>query len=105
MVDIMVWGFPCTSYSIAGKRLGLDDPNTGDLFHEGLRVLKEVMPEWTIVENVKGLLSIDDGETIKMILRDLSEAGYAITMDLINTKSYGVPQSRDRVFIIGKRID
>lgn len=104
-VDVLAWGFPCTSYSVSGKRLGLDDPNTGDLFHEGLRILQEVKPKWTFIENVRGLLSIDKGETIRMILRDLASAGYRIDMDCVTTEDYGVPQSRERVYIIGERID
>ena len=105
-VDILVWGFPCTSYSIAGLRKGMDDERTGNLFHEGLRVLKECMPKYTIIENVKGLLSIDEGKTIRLILKDLTEAGYMLTMNVVNTKDVGgnTPQSRERVFIIGKRI-
>ncbi len=106
-VDILVWGFPCTSYSIAGLRKGMDDEKTGDLFHEGLRVLKECMPEYTIIENVKGLVSIDDGKTIRLILKDLTEAGYMLNMNIVNTKEHGgnTPQNRERVFIVGKRID
>ena len=104
-VDILVWGFPCTSYSMAGLRKGMSDEKTGDLFHEGLRILKECMPEYTIVENVKGLLSIDDGKTIKLILKDLADAGYMLNINIVNTKNHGVPQNRERVFIVGKRID
>ena len=59
-VDVLVWGFPCTSYSIAGLRKGMDDEKTGDLFHQGLRILKQCKPKYTIIENVKGLLSIDN---------------------------------------------
>ena len=104
-VDVLVWGFPCTSYSIAGLRKGMDDEKTGDLFHQGLRILKQCKPKYTIIENVKGLLSIDNGDTIRLILREISNAGYKITMDVINSKDYGIPQNRERIFIIGKRKD
>ena len=100
-VDVLVWGFPCTSYSIAGLRKGMDDEKTGDLFHQGLRILKQCKPKYTIIENVKGLLSIDGGKTMELIMRDLREAGYFCHYEVINSKDYGIPQNRERVFIVG----
>lgn len=100
-VDVLVWGFPCTSYSIAGLRKGMEDEKTGDLFHQGLRILEQCKPKYTIIENVKGLLSIDGGKTMELIMRDLREAGYFCHYEVINSKDYGIPQNRERVFIVG----
>lgn len=104
---VLVFGFPCQSFSIAGKRLGLKDPKNGNLFFEGARVMKECMPEYAIIENVVGLASDDKGETIRIILRTLTSIGYSCNMNIVNTKDVGgqTPQSRNRIFIVCKRID
>jgi len=101
-IDLFVWGFPCTSFSIAGKQLSFNDPNTGDLFFQGVRLMKEMKPKFAIIENVKGLLSIDKGNSIKTVLRTLASLGYEITFDVLNTKYIkgNVPQSRERIYII-----
>ena len=106
-VDIIFFGFPCTSFSIAGKRLGLNDPKTGNLFFQGARIVKEVMPEYVIMENVAGLLSDDKGETIKTILKTMYQIGYKCNMNIVNTKDVGgmTPQNRQRVIIVCKRIE
>lgn len=100
-VDVLVWGFPCTSYSIAGLRKGMDDEKTGDLFHQGLRILKQCKPKYTIIENVKGLLSIDNGNTAKEFIQALRNAGYYCHYEIINSKDYGIPQNRERFFLVG----
>lgn len=104
-VDLFVWGFPCQDYSIAGKRAGLEGQR-GTLFYEGARITKEMRPKYFIAENVKGLLSSNDGkdfETIMDILRH--DVGYHFTYAVLNTKDYGIPQNRERVFIVGFRDD
>lgn len=102
--DMLCFGFPCQSYSVAGKRLGMKDER-GLLFYDALRILKEKKPKYFIFENVQGLLSIDKGKTIEHILELLSSAGYEITMDLINSKDMGIPQNRVRLFCLGRRVD
>ena len=102
-VDVLVYGSPCQSFSIAGKRLGTADER-GQLIYSAFRILEEVKPKMFVYENVAGLLSIDNGETIKNMLREWGRLGYKITMDLINSKDYGIPQNRLRLFVVGKLI-
>lgn len=102
--DILVGGFPCQTFSIVGRRHGLKDPR-GQLFYEMVRLLKDKRPKAFIAENVKGLLNIDKGETFRLILEEFGKAGYAVTYKLLNAANYGVPQKRERVFIIGIRND
>lgn len=98
--DLLVGGFPCQAFSIAGKRGGFDDTR-GTLFFEIARILKEKQPRLCVLENVKGLLSHDNGRTIKIILTTLTELGYDLQWQVLNSKNFGVPQNRERVFIIG----
>lgn len=98
--DLLVGGFPCQSFSIAGKRRGFDDTR-GTLFFEIARILKDKQPKYFILENVKGLLSHDNGNTFKTIIATLTELGYDIQWQVLNSKNYGVPQNRERVFIVG----
>ena len=98
--DLLVGGFPCQAFSIAGKRLGFDDTR-GTLFFEIARCLKEKRPRNFILENVKGLLSHDNGNTFKTIISTLVELGYGIEWQVLNSKNHGVPQNRERVFIVG----
>ena len=93
-------GFPCQSFSIAGKRRGFQDTR-GTLFFEIARILKAKRPNYFILENVKGLLNHDKGETFKIILQTLDELGYEYQWMVLNSKFFGVPQNRERVFIIG----
>ena len=101
--DLMTFGFPCQSFSIAGKGLGFSDPR-GTLFFEAFKILKVKLPKYFIFENVKGLLSHDNGNTIRVILEHLGTIPYEITMDILNAKDYGIPQNRERIFCIGKRV-
>lgn len=98
--DFLVAGFPCQSYSIAGKRGGFDDTR-GTLFFEIARVLKDKRPRYFLLENVRGLLSHDHGQTFQTILKVLTDLGYHIQWQVHNSKYYGVPQNRERIFIKG----
>ena len=98
--DLLCAGFPCQSFSIAGKRRGFEDTR-GTLFFEICRVIRAKRPRYLLLENVKGLLSHDDGSTFETILRALDELGYDCQWQVLNSKDYGVPQNRERVFIVG----
>lgn len=98
--DLFVGGFPCQAFSIAGKRGGFDDTR-GTLFFDCARILKEKQPRNFILENVKGLLSHDNGRTFKTIINTLIELGYCVEWQVLNAKNFGVPQNRERVFIVG----
>ena len=100
-VDIICGGFPCQAFSIAGKRKGFLDETRGTLFFEIARATKEIKPPLLFLENVKGLLSHDKGRTFRTILSTLDELGYDAEWQILNSKDYGVPQNRERVFIIG----
>ena len=100
-VDIICGGFPCQTFSIAGKRKGFLDETRGTLFFEIARAAKEIKPPLLFLENVKGLLSHDQGRTFRTILSTLDELGYDAEWQVLNSKDFGVPQNRERVFIIG----
>jgi len=97
--DLLSGGFPCQAFSIAGKRRGFDDTR-GSLFFEIARLAKEKRPSYLLLENVKGLLSHDKGQTFRTIINTLDEVGYDVEWQLLNSK-YHVPQNRERLFIIG----
>lgn len=98
--DILCAGFPCQSFSIAGKRRGFEDTR-GTMFFEVARILKDKRPRYFILENVKGLLNHDGGKTFQTILKILSNLGYQTQWQLLNSKFFGVPQNRERVYIVG----
>jgi len=98
--DLLVGGFPCQSFSIAGKRGGFDDTR-GTLFFEIARIVREKQPRLLLLENVKGLLSHDQGKTFLTIISTLDELGYDLQWQVLNSKNFGVPQNRERVFIVG----
>ena len=98
--DLLVGGFPCQAFSIAGKRKGFDDTR-GTLFFEIARILRDKRPRYFLLENVKGLLSHDEGKTFQTILGVLTDLGYEYSWQVLNSKNFGVPQNRERVFIIG----
>lgn len=98
--DILTGGFPCQAFSIAGQRRGFDDTR-GTLFFEIARIASHHRPRYLLLENVKGLLSHDSGKTFATILRVLADLGYRVEWQLLNSKHFGVPQNRERVFIIG----
>jgi len=98
--DLVVGGFPCQSFSIAGKRGGFADTR-GTLFFDIARIIREKQPRLLLLENVKGLLSHDKGRTFYTIISTLDELGYDCQWQVLNSKNFGVPQNRERVFIIG----
>lgn len=97
--DLLVGGFPCQSFSLAGKRKGFEDTR-GTLFFEIARILKTKRPSTCLLENVKGLVNHDGGKTFATILTTLSELGYHVEWQVLNSKFFGVPQNRERVFIV-----
>ena len=99
-VDILCGGFPCQAFSLAGRRLGFEDTR-GTLFFELARPAKQIQPRFLFFENVKGLLNHDEGRTFSTILATLDELGYDVEWQILNSKDFGVPQNRERVFIIG----
>ncbi len=98
--DMLCGGFPCQAFSIAGKRRGFKDTR-GTMFFEIARILEVKRPKIILLENVKGLLNHEKGETFKIILQTLDELGYRTQWMVLNSKFFGVPQNRERVFIIG----
>ena len=98
-IDIICAGFPCQTFSIAGKRLGFEE-SRGTLFFEIARLARQKRPRLLLLENVKGLLSHDRGKTFANILATLDELGYDAEWQVLNSK-YFVPQNRERIFIIG----
>ena len=96
--DILCAGFPCQSFSIVGNRKGFEDKR-GNLFFEITRLVKEKRPSILLLENVKGLLSHEKGETFRIMLQTLDECGYDVSWQLLNSR-YFVPQSRERLYII-----
>lgn len=100
-VDIICGGFPCQAFSVAGKRQGFLDETRGTLFFEIARAAKQIKPRILFIENVKGLLSNDKGRTFGVIINTLDELGYDCEWQVLNSKNFGVPQNRERVFIIG----
>jgi len=98
--DMLCGGFPCQAFSIAGKRRGFEDTR-GTMFFEISRILKIKRPKIILLENVKGLLNHEKGETFRVILQTLDELGYEVQWMVLNSKFFGVPQNRERVFIIG----
>ena len=100
-VDIIAAGFPCQTFSIAGKRLGFLDSTKGTLFFDIARAAKQIKPRYLFLENVKGLLNHDSGNTFRTILNTLDELGYDVEWRVLNSKNFGVPQNRERVYIIG----
>jgi len=98
--DLLVGGFPCQAFSIAGKRGGFEDTR-GTMFFELARILRAKQPRLFVFENVKGLLSHDGGKSFATIIQTLDELGYDCQWQVLNSKNHGVPQNRERVFIIG----
>lgn len=107
--DLMTWGFPCTDISIAGKQEGFIDQNgnktRSGLYYEGLEILKEKKPKYSIIENVKNLTSKKFKKQFDLILKDLENEGYNNYWQVLNAKDYGIPQNRERVIIVSIRKD
>ena len=107
--DMMTWGFPCQDISKAGKQRGFVDENGNQtrsgLYAEGVRILREKKPKISIIENVKALTGKKFQKEFAMILSDLEDAGYNNYWQVINAKDHGIPQNRERVFIVSIRKD
>lgn len=99
-VDIIVGGSPCQGFSIAGLRSGVDG-HRGQLIWQYFRIIKEIMPKYFIYENVKGMISDKNGKTLNDFLAVFRSIGYSCHYEVLNTKDYGVPQNRERIFIVG----
>lgn len=99
-VDFIVGGAPCQAFSMVGKRLGFEDAR-GTLFYEFARIIKETNPKLFLFENVKGLLSHDNGRTWRVMHDIFEELGYDVHFRVLNSKDYGIPQHRERVFCLG----
>lgn len=98
--DLLCAGFPCQAFSVAGKRGGFEDTR-GTLFFEICRIVEAKKPPLLLLENVKGLLSHDKGFTFQVVLESLDELGYWAEWQVLNSKHFGVPQNRERVFLVG----
>jgi DNA (cytosine-5)-methyltransferase 1 len=96
--DVLVGGFPCQPFSLAGFQKGFLDTR-GTLFFEIARIAKTQNPRLLLLENVKGLVNHDQGRTLEVILKELCRIGYAVDFNVLNSKDYGVPQSRERIYI------
>jgi len=101
--DVLIGGFPCQGFSIANNKRSMEDKRNF-LYKEMLRVLRDKKPKFFLAENVKGLLSMNKGQVIKMIIKDFEDLGYKVDYKLVNTADYGIPQQRERVLIIGNRL-
>lgn len=102
--DLWTFGFPCQDVSIAGKQKGMKEGTRSGLFYEIMRLLdecKENKPKWLVCENVKNLLSIDGGTGFLNVIGEMAERGYSVEWKVYNSKDYGVPQNRERVYIVG----
>lgn len=103
-IDLLSGGYPCQSFSYAGKRLGLEDTR-GTLFYSYAKVLKQVKPKMFLVENVKGLTTHDHGRTLKTMIEVFEKIGYRIKYKVLNAWDYGVAEKRQRMILIGTRND
>ena len=99
-VDLLVGGSPCQSFSLVGKRRGFED-SRGTLFYDFARLVKEIQPNAFIFENVKGLLSHDSGDTWEIISNTFKELGYDYHAKVLNARNFGIPQNRERLFVVG----
>ena len=101
-VDLILGGFPCQSISLAGKQEGIIKGVTrSGLMYEMMRIIHKLKPKYVIAENVKNILSDRFRPQLEEYLCFLNDNGYKVTMDILNSKEYGIPQSRERIFIIG----
>lgn len=103
--DVLLAGFPCQPFSSIGKREGFANETQGTLFFDILRILKHHMPKAFLLENVPGLLTIQHGETFRIIIGSLKEAGYSVHYSVLEASDFGLAQSRKRVIIVGFRND
>lgn len=97
--------FPCQTFSIVGKREGISDKTKGQIIYHIGEILKIKQPKFFILENVKGLLSHNQGNTLKTILKILENSNYKVNYEILNSNNFGLPQSRERVYFVGIRND
>ena len=102
-IDVVLGGFPCQGFSVANNKRSMKDERNF-LYKELLRVIKDKKPKFFVAENVKGLISMQKGEVLKMILNDFKSLGYDVDCHLLKASDYGIPQNRERIFIIGNNI-
>lgn len=102
-IDILLGGFPCQGFSVANLKRSMEDERNF-LYKEMLRIVRDKQPKYFLAENVKGLLSMQKGEVIKMIVNDFKELGYDVDYKVLKASDYGVPQNRERVIILGNRL-
>lgn len=106
--DVLVAGFPCQPFSSIGRRQGFEHPTQGTLFFDVLRIIADKRPASFLLENVKGLKNHDKGNTWKVIKESLTEIGYTVNIEVLDASDFGVPQRRERVYIVGfdkRRVD
>lgn len=99
-IDALAFGFPCNDFSIVGETKGING-EFGPLYTYGVDALEHFRPKWFLAENVSGLKSSNNGETFRVILKDLAKAGYRLSVHLYKFEEYGIPQSRHRIIIVG----
>lgn len=100
--DILMAGVPCQAWSIAGKRRGFEDAR-GTLWYDIFRIMDFKKPKYVLLENVKGLISHNDSKSLELILETISSIGYLVDFKILNSKDFGVPQNRERIFILAIR--
>ena len=103
--DVVTGGFPCVTFSMAGRRAGVTDDENGKLYLELCRVITELNPRYFVAENVKGMLSANGGQAVKLVLAAFLRLGYRTSYELVNMADHGVPQARERVIFVGVRVD
>jgi len=103
--DLMIGGFPCQTFSIIGNRCGLEDKEKGEVIYGLVKILKAKNVKYFILENVKGLINHDKGNTLKIVLELLDNAGYKVYYKLLNSLHFGVPQMRERIYFVGIKKD
>ena len=104
-VDVLTGGFPCVTFSMAGKRMGVQDDIHGKLYLELCRTIREIRPRYFVAENVKGMISSNGGRDLKIVLAEFLRLGYRTTVQLVNMAEHGIPQTRERVIFVGVRLD
>lgn len=104
-IDILTGGFPCVTFSMAGRRMGVTDDLHGKLYLEMCRVISEVSPRYFVAENVQGILSANGGAAVKLVAAAFLRLGYRVSWRLVNMAEHGVPQTRMRVIFFGVRLD
>lgn len=104
LYDMLIAGFPCQTFSVMGRKEGFSDDRGQIIFHLS-KIMRETQPKCFLLENVKGLVTHDKGNTIKVIVNELESSGYHVTYKVLTSLNYGVPQMRQRVYFVGVRKD